>query len=86
MTTEPMTRDELKELLLEVLREHFELVGMDATSASSRVEIRKDMEMLRSLRLRVDRAAAQIGHAVLWLMIAGALVLLGLGAKVKLLS
>ncbi|MCW2317959.1 hypothetical protein M2322_003524 [Rhodoblastus acidophilus] len=86
MTTDTLSREDLKELIKEAMREEFELIGIDATNPAARVEIRKDMETLRNLRTRWDRAAAQVGNFVLWLIFAGALALLGFGAKAKLLG
>lgn len=79
----PMTRDEFKAVVREVLHEEFELLGFDASDVAARAEVRKDMEAIRKFRAMWDNAAKKIGNAVLALMLVGAAALAALGVSIQ---
>lgn len=79
----PVTREDFKALVKEAIREEFELVGIDASDAATRAEVRKDMETVRRMREVWDGAARKIGNTVLTLMLAGAVALVALGVSIQ---
>lgn len=76
-----LSREELKEIINEVLDERQELVGMPTDTPEARTEHKKDMELLRSLRLAWQAGAKKIGNAILTALSVVLLALIGLGAK-----
>lgn len=75
------TREELKTIFKEAIREEFELVGIDASDAATRAEVRKDMETMHKMREVWDGAARKIGNTILALVFAGAVALVAVGAS-----
>lgn len=85
MTDEPkvLTKEELRELVRDVLAEHHELIGQPVDTTSAREELRADAAFLRRLRHLVDGAATKVGYFVLMTVVASIIGLLTLGAGVK---
>lgn len=81
----PVTREDFKALVKEAIREEFEIIGIDASDAGTRAEVRKDMEALRQLRVAWAGAAKKVGSVVLMMMLtgAGALIAFGLSMQAK---
>lgn len=81
---EILSRDELRELMREVLVEHHELVGLPVGSADERTALKQDALFLRNLRKGIDSVAAKVGYAVIMggVTLVGLLLAAGWGAKV----
>ena len=77
------TREELKTIFKEAIREELELIGIDSSDATARSEVRKDMEAIRLFRAMWDSAAKKIGNAALALMFVGAAALAALGVSIQ---
>ncbi len=88
MTTETalpvLSRDELRELVREVLDERQELVGLPAASPDDRGELKQDALFVRRLRKAMDGAASKIGYAVILgiATIIGGLIATGFSTKI----
>lgn len=91
-----MSDDELKELIEDVLQKHEprlkkliidvldtrqELIGLPNHDEEQRAANKSDALFLRAWRLRTDKLANRIGNAVLTAFAAGAVAIVGLGAK-----
>ena len=80
-----MSPREIEQIVRKAIRDELELVGMIATDADRRMEIRKDFEFLRSARTVTNAALSKIGLAVvtagaglvLWLIQSGEIAKLG---------
>ncbi len=82
---EEVVRAVVPGIVREAMRDELELVGIDSTDASTRVEARKDFEFNRRLRTAWDGAARKVGNVVLVAALVGigGLVALGLGLQAK---
>ena len=80
-----MSPHEIEQIVRKAIRDELELVGMIATDADRRMEIRKDFEFLRSMRNGTNAALAKVGLAVVtagagivfWLIQSGAIAKFG---------
>ena len=88
----PINRDELKEIIKESLREELpdamrrelELLGLDASDAESRAEVREDLRFARTFRRAFDGVARKIGYGILWFAVVGFIAFALSGFKIKL--
>lgn len=80
---EVLSKDELRELVREVLAEHQELIGQPVDTAAARADLRADATFLRRVRLLIDGAATKVGYAVLMAVVAAVIGLITLGAGTK---
>lgn len=82
---EEVVRAVVPGIVREAMRDELELVGIDATDASTRIETRKDFEFNRRLRQAWDGAARKVGNVVLVAALGGGggLVALGLWLQAK---
>lgn len=82
----PTTREEFKGVVKEAIHETFEEIGIDITTTSGRLIWRKNFERLKTISDMTDNIASKVGWAIIVLAISGALYLIGLGAKLKMIS
>lgn len=77
-----LSRDELRDLVREVLAEHHELLGQPIDTTEARDQLRADAAFVRRLRRGIDGAAAKVGYAVIMGLVAaiGGLIVAGLHA------
>jgi hypothetical protein len=71
----------LEKLIVKVLDQRQELIGLPNHSEEQRAENKADALFLRTWRLRTDKTANRIGNAVLTAFAAGALAIVGVGAR-----
>jgi hypothetical protein len=71
--TDPITisRDELRALIREAVREELAAVGMRTDDPDHSEAVRDDLKFARRLRLTMDSIASRIGMAVITVIVAG---------------
>jgi hypothetical protein len=81
--TDPITisRDELRSLIREAVREELLAVGMRLDDADHQEAMREDLRFARRMRKSVEGAASRIGMTVLAALIGGVLLALWEGFK-----
>jgi hypothetical protein len=81
--TDPITvsRDELRALIREAVREELLAVGMRLDDADQQEAVRDDLRFARRMRKSVEGAASRIGMTVLAALIGGVLLALWEGFK-----
>lgn len=78
-----LSREELKALIKEAIREEFFDVGLRADEAEQVEEARRDFNFLRRLRKTIDASVAKIGWFVIMTVCGGVLIAFWAGVKVK---
>ena len=78
-----MTRDEIKEIIREVLEEHHEFFGLPIDTTESREQLRADAAFVRRMRHGIDGVASKVGYAVIMAIVAaiGGLIVAGMHAS-----
>ena len=78
-----LSKEELRELVREVLDERQELVGLPAASAEERVALKEDAMFVRKMRRAADGVASKVGYAIIMSIftIIGGLVVAGFGSR-----
>ncbi len=61
----PLSRDELKQLMREAVREEFDHVGISVGETDHVLAAREDFRWLRKTRMAFDKSAGIIGKVVL---------------------
>jgi hypothetical protein len=81
--TDPITvsRDELRALIREAVREELAAVGMRTDDADHSEAVREDLRFARRLRLAMDGFASKIGMAVITVIVAGVSLVMWEGWK-----
>jgi hypothetical protein len=81
--TDPITvsRDELRALIREAVREELLAVGMRLDDADQQEAVRDDLRFARRMRKSVEGTASRIGMTVLAALIGGVLLALWEGFK-----
>lgn len=75
---EVLRSDEFKKILVDAMAVKLEMTaGWDCSSASERMEIRKDQEFLRSMRQSVHSIAQKVVFGIVAIVLAGALAWAG---------
>lgn len=79
----PLSREEFKDLINEVLDERQELVGLPTNTQEARAALRADAAFVRRLRLGIDAAAKKVGYLVLTAGVGLFLAIFAAGFKIK---
>lgn len=81
--TDPIiiSRDELRQLIREAVREELAAVGMRLDDADQQEAVRDDLRFARKMRKSVEGAASRIGMAILAALIGGMLFAMWEGFK-----
>jgi hypothetical protein len=81
--TDPITvsRDELRALIREAVREELLAVGMRLDDADQQEAVRDDLRFARRMRQSVEGAASRIGMTILTAIIGGVILALWEGFK-----
>jgi hypothetical protein len=81
--TDPITisREELRQLIREAVREELAAVGMRLDDADQQEAVRDDLRFARRMRRSVESAASRIGMTILAALIGGMLLALWEGFK-----
>lgn len=71
--TDPITvsRDELRALIREAVRDELAAVGMRTDDANQTEAVREDLRFARRMRLSVESFAARVGMAVITVIVGG---------------
>jgi ABC-type bacteriocin/lantibiotic exporter with double-glycine peptidase domain len=88
MSSKPMlvTREELTQIVSEVVRREFENAGLIMEEAEHRQEAQKDFRFIRRFREAFDSASGIVGKAILTAIVVGVLGMLVVGFKLGVTS
>ena len=76
-----MSREELREIIREAVREELHDVGLRTDSPESREATREDLRFSRQLRKTVEGAASKVGLAIIMAIVGGVMLALWEGLK-----
>jgi len=76
-----ITKDELRALVKEAVKDAFDDIGLRADEPEQVDEAREDFRFIRRLRKAVDGTASAVGMAIILAVVGGCITLLSLGAR-----